>query len=115
MPNAFSKKRNIVNFSRVAFDQYVEWLNAENLDTAERILALMEEIEDSPFEGSGKPEPLDGPFKGIWSRRINRIDRLLYKQMSEHYFLVISCKFEKSHLGDLRQQNQKLLQLKDPD
>ncbi|MEI7881270.1 MAG: Txe/YoeB family addiction module toxin, partial [bacterium] len=33
----------------------------------------------TPFEGTGKPEPLRHALDGYWSRRINDEHRLVYK------------------------------------
>jgi len=37
------------------------------------------ELENTPFHGIGKPEKLKHQFSGLWSRRINQKDRLIYK------------------------------------
>jgi len=40
---------------------------------------LIKEIVRTPFEGTGKPEPLRHALDGYWSRRINDEHRLVYK------------------------------------
>ncbi|MBZ0178939.1 MAG: Txe/YoeB family addiction module toxin [Melioribacteraceae bacterium] len=45
----------------------------------QKIAALIEDIQKSPFKGLGKPEPLKHKYEGCWSRRINIQDRLIYK------------------------------------
>jgi len=37
-----------------------------------KISALIKEIQNHPFNGTGKPEELKHQFTGLWSRRINR-------------------------------------------
>lgn len=44
-----------------------------------KILELIQDIEKTPFEGLGKPEPLKGKLQGFWSRRINAEHRLVYR------------------------------------
>ena len=44
-----------------------------------RLKKLIENIKATPFTGLGKPEPLKHDWKGWWSRRINKEDRLIYK------------------------------------
>ncbi|MCF8241204.1 MAG: Txe/YoeB family addiction module toxin [Melioribacteraceae bacterium] len=44
----------------------------------QKIAALLESVQKSPFKGIGKPEPLKHKFEGCWSRRINIRDRLIY-------------------------------------
>ena len=39
---------------------------------------LLQAIETEPYKGIGKPEALKYSFTGLWSRRINLKDRLIY-------------------------------------
>ena len=43
-----------------------------------RVLKLIEEILRTPFQGSGKPEPLKHDRHGLWARRITEEHRLTY-------------------------------------
>ncbi|MCU7905908.1 MAG: Txe/YoeB family addiction module toxin [Candidatus Thiodiazotropha sp. (ex Epidulcina cf. delphinae)] len=42
-----------------------------------RILKAM--LRDDPSTGMGKPEPLKHNLSGLWSRRLSRRDRVVYK------------------------------------
>ena len=44
-----------------------------------KIRSLLESIQDTPFEGIGKPGQLKYEWKGYWSRRINLEHRLIYE------------------------------------
>ncbi|WP_295668873.1 Txe/YoeB family addiction module toxin [uncultured Mucilaginibacter sp.] len=44
-----------------------------------RVLALIQSIQQTPFEGIGKPEPIKHNFTGMWSRRINNVHRIIYE------------------------------------
>ena len=44
-----------------------------------RINQLIRDIERDPFSGIGKPEPLRGNLSGMWSRRIDQANRLIYE------------------------------------
>lgn len=44
-----------------------------------RINQLISDIERDPFSGIGKPEPLRGNLSGMWSRRIDQSNRLVYE------------------------------------
>lgn len=44
-----------------------------------RINQLVRDIERDPFSGIGKPEPLRGNLSGMWSRRIDQANRLVYE------------------------------------
>jgi toxin YoeB len=57
-----------------------------------RIVKLVEEVRRTPFEGSGKPEPLKHQLKGFWSRRITSEHRLVYKA-TDTTIEIISCKY----------------------
>ena len=37
-----------------------------------------QDIQRSTFEGIGKPEPLKGNLSGMWSRRIDDTNRIVY-------------------------------------
>ncbi|MBR6015858.1 MAG: Txe/YoeB family addiction module toxin, partial [Prevotella sp.] len=43
-----------------------------------RITALLADIQQHPFKGIGKPEPLKGNLQGKWSRRITDEHRMVY-------------------------------------
>lgn len=44
-----------------------------------RINQLIRDIERDPFSGIGKPESLRGNLSGMWSRRIDQANRLVYE------------------------------------
>ena len=53
-----------------AWDDYLYW-QTQDKKTLKRINALVKDIERTPYEGIGKPEPLKGNLSGWWSRRID--------------------------------------------
>jgi toxin YoeB len=44
-----------------------------------RITQLIQSIQETPFEGIGKPELLRYQLSGCWSRRINQEHRIVYE------------------------------------
>lgn len=80
-----------VTFTPTALDDLRYWLKTDKRQ-ADRILALLEEIRRTPFDGTGKPEPLRFQLAGCWSRRIDREHRLVY-QVEENEIVVIACRF----------------------
>ncbi|MBP2284464.1 toxin YoeB [Flavobacterium sp. CG_23.5] len=50
--------------------------NKSNISIIQKILL---ELENTPYQGIGKPEKLKYQFNSFWSRRINQKDRLVYK------------------------------------
>lgn len=80
-----------VTFTPTALDDLRYWFKTDK-KLADRILSLLEETRRTPFEGSGKPEPLRFQLAGCWSRRIDREHRLVYK-VEEDEIVVIACRY----------------------
>jgi len=77
-------------FERDAFLEFTDWaLIDRKIQT--RIKKIIIECTKSPFEGTGKPEPLKGIFQGYWSRRIDDKNRIVYKVTNEA-IIIIACK-----------------------
>jgi toxin YoeB len=80
-----------VTFTPTALDDLRYWLKTDK-KLADRILSLLEETRRTPFDGTGKPEPLRFQLAGCWSRRIDREHRLVY-QVEENEIVVIACRY----------------------
>ena len=80
-----------VTFTSTALDDLRYWLKTDK-KLADRILSLLEETRRTPFDGTGKPEPLRFQLAGCWSRRIDREHRLVY-QVEENEIVVIACRY----------------------
>ena len=65
-------------FSEHAWEDYLYWQKTDG-KVVHRINALIHDIERTPFEGIGKPEPLKYALSGYWSRRITDEHRIVYK------------------------------------
>jgi toxin YoeB len=78
-------------FLEVAWEDYLYWLNADK-SIHKKINALLKEIERTPFEGTGKPEPLKHQYAGWWSRRINLEHRLIYK-VENSSIVILQCRY----------------------
>jgi len=79
-----------VAFTPLAFNEYNAWFD-DNPKIIERIKLLVREINNTPFKGLGKPEPLRGNWSGYWSRRIDHEHRLIYS-VTESQILIVKCK-----------------------
>ena len=55
------------------------WKRVGNKAVMKRISALLADIQEHPFTGLGKPEPLKHDLQGKWSRCITQEHRLVYK------------------------------------
>ena len=66
-----------VIFSPKAPDDLTYWKKSGNKIIRQKISLLIEAIQENPYEGIGKPEPLKHNLSGAWSRRINHEHRLV--------------------------------------
>jgi toxin YoeB len=57
-----------------------------------RIDRLIAEIQEHPFTGIGKAEPLRYEWAGYWSRRISKEHRLVYRVEAGTLFIA-QCRF----------------------
>ena len=80
-----------------AWEEYLSW-QTEDKKTLKRINALIKDIQRSPFDGIGKPEPLKENLSGWWSRRIDVANRIVYK-VEDDVAIIASCK---SHYNNWR-------------
>jgi len=48
---------------------------------------LQEMLRGDPASGIGKPEPLKHSLSGLWSRRLSRADRLIYRFDAERIYI----------------------------
>jgi toxin YoeB len=76
VPAKLLPERDVVLQSRFIED-LLYWVSTSPT-MAVRLIKLMKEIRKSPFEGTGKPEPLKYPGSNIWSRRLTAADRIVY-------------------------------------
>lgn len=74
-------------FSENAWDDYLYWQKTDKT-TLKRINQLISNIQRSPCEGIGKPEPLKHALSGYWSRRIDGEHRLVYRTDNESVFIA---------------------------
>ena len=65
-------------WSEFVWEDYL-WWQANDRKMLGRINQLIRDIERDPFSGIGKPESLRGNFSGMWSRRIDQANRLVYE------------------------------------
>ena len=73
-----------------AWEDYLYW-QRQDRKTLKRINALIRDIQRSPFEGTGKPEALKENLRGLWSRRIDETNRIVYYE-KDGGIIIISCR-----------------------
>ena len=62
-----------------------------NLPLVKRINLLIKDIQRSPYDGVGKPEPLKDNLSGMWSRRIDETNRIVYYEKYES-IIIVACR-----------------------
>ncbi|MFO7827865.1 MAG: Txe/YoeB family addiction module toxin [Bacteroidales bacterium] len=80
-----------ITFTKNSWEDYTSWLK-EDKKMLKKINDLIKGIQNNPFEGKGKPEPLKYDLAGYWSRRIDREHRLVY-QTDEHEIRIYACRY----------------------
>ena len=65
-----SGEMKTVTFSKNAWEEYTDWQKTDKKILL-KINELIKDINRTPFEGLGKPEPLKFELAGYWSRRIS--------------------------------------------
>lgn len=78
-------------FLSLAWEDYLYWQQTDK-SILRKINSLIKEIERTPFEGTGKPEPLKHTLAGWWSRRLNLEHRLVYRVENES-IIILQCRY----------------------
>ena len=66
-----------------AFREDLRFWVRTNPRMALKVLRLVDAVLRDPFDGLGKPEPLRHSLAGMWSRRIDKENRLVYQVEDE--------------------------------
>ena len=80
-----------LEFDPAAFEDLAWWIEQDR-KKALRIVKLIKEVQRTPFEGTGKPEPLKHDLAGCWSRRIDDTNRLVYEVLEEK-IRILACRY----------------------
>ena len=73
-----------------AWEDYLYW-QKQNQKTLKRINMLLQDIDRNGYSGIGKPEPLKGNLQGYWSRRIDDVNRLVYR-IIDNRIEILQCR-----------------------
>ena len=78
-------------FTDTGWKQYTEW-QGQDKKAIKRINQLLKSIDrDGVLQGIGKPELLKNNKSGLYSRRIDEANRLVY-EILDNQIIVKSCK-----------------------
>jgi toxin YoeB len=78
-------------FSEHAWEEYLYWQSTDR-KVLQRVNTLIRDIQRSPFDGIGKPEPLKHALSGYWFRRITDEHRIVYK-IQDDALLIAQLRF----------------------
>jgi len=73
-----------------AWEDYLYW-QAQDKRTLRRVNQLLLDIDRNGHKGIGKPEPLKHDKQGYWSRRIDDVNRLVYR-IVENRVEIAQCR-----------------------
>jgi len=73
-----------------AVEELAYWKRSGNKAIQIKIQKLPDAIQENPFEGIGKPEPLKYQLSGAWSRRINNEHRLVYEVNEKNQLVILT-------------------------
>ena len=71
------------------WDDYL-WWQTQDKKTIKRINLLIRDMQRSPYDGIGKPEPLKENLSGWWSR-IDEENRIVYR-VQDDAIVIASCR-----------------------
>lgn len=72
-----------------AWQEYLGW-QEQDKKTLRKINKLVKDIQHSPFEGIGHPEPPPGSLSGWWRRRIDEKKHFTFSSLFRRLFLFPS-------------------------
>jgi toxin YoeB len=78
------------SFSHEAWEDILYWAQNDH-KKLKKIIILIDEIRKTPFNGTGKPEPLKFKLSGYWSRKIDEKERIVYRVETEK-IIIATCK-----------------------
>lgn len=73
-----------------AWNDYLYW-QTQDKKTLKRINVIIKDMQRNTFEGIGKPEPLKNDLSGLWSRRIDDKNRIVYYEKNGIIY-IIACR-----------------------
>lgn len=82
-------------FTPNGWEDFMHWMD-QDPSLAKKVRELIKAIRQDPFRGIGKPESLKH-LNGVWSRRINREHRLVYKVTGKRGIdqrcIILQCRY----------------------
>jgi toxin YoeB len=83
--------RSKLVWTNAAWSDYLYW-QAQDKKTLKRINLLIKDAMRDPQDGIGKPEALKESLSGLYSRRIDAVNRLVYAATKDE-LVIIACRY----------------------
>jgi toxin YoeB len=83
--------RSKLVWTNAAWSDYLYW-QVQDKKTLKRINLLIKDAMRDPEDGIGKPEALKESLTGLYSRRIDAINRLVYAATKDE-LVIIACRY----------------------
>lgn len=80
-----------ISFTISALSDYQYW-QKQDRKTLKSLNKIIDDIVRHPFEGIGKPEHLKYNLDNCWSRRINKVDLIVYT-VTRDSIIIIQCRY----------------------
>jgi len=77
-----------VVFKDKAIEDIRFWKKSGQKISQNKILRLIEDIQQHPYSGLGKPEALKYELSGLYSREIDKANRLIYEIVSQQLHII---------------------------
>ena len=87
-----------VFFTNEALDHLEFWRKSGQKKILEKIALFVDELKEHPTTGTGQVERLKRNLSGLWSRRIDKQNRLVYS--IEDDIVTVRIFSAKGHYGD---------------
>jgi toxin YoeB len=78
-----------LKFSHIADEDIRFWKQSGQILVLKKLNILLKELIEHPKTGTGKPEQLKGDINGVWSRRLNKKNRLIYSVNDEIVTVIV--------------------------
>lgn len=82
--------RSKLVWTNIAWSDYLYWQIQDN-KTLKRINLLVKDAMRDPEDGIGKPEALKENLSGLWSRRIDDVNKLVYAIEKDQLIIITCC------------------------
>jgi toxin YoeB len=83
--------RSKLVWTNAAWSDYLYW-QVQDKKTLKRINLLIKDAMRDPEDGIGKPEALKESLTGLYSRRIDAVNRLVYAATKDD-LVIIACRY----------------------